>query len=135
MIKNNLKTDSSYRTIGEVARELGLIDNKSGKLQTHTLRFWEKQFRQIKPSIRAGKRRYYSKKDFEIIKLVKSLLKDEGLTVKGVKKLLDKKKTNDLDDSPYLSINTADFGRNKSIKNRIDNIKRILKELKELKNG
>ena len=94
MIKNKLKTDSSYRTIGEVARELGLIDNKSRKLQTHTLRFWEKQFKQINPSIRAGKRRYYSKKDFEIIKLVKSLLKDEGLTVKGVKKILDKKKRN-----------------------------------------
>ena len=135
MIKNNLKTNSSYKTIGEVARELGLIDNKSGKLQTHTLRFWEKQFKQIRPSIRAGKRRYYSKKDFEIIKLVKTLLKDEGLTVKGVRRILDKKKTNDLDDSPYLSINTADLGRKKPIKNKIDNIKRILKELKELKNG
>ena len=135
MSKNNLKTDSAYKTIGEVARELGLIDNKNGKLQTHTLRFWEKQFKQIRPSIRAGKRRYYSKKDFEIIKLVKSLLKDEGLTVKGVKKILDKKKINDLDDSPYLSINTADLGKKKSIKSKIDNVKRILKELKELKNG
>ena len=135
MIKNNLKTESAYRTIGEVARELGLIDNKSHKLQTHTLRFWEKQFRQIKPSIRAGKRRYYSKKDFEIIKLVKSLLKDEGLTIKGVKKILDKKKTKDLDDSPYSSINTADLEKKESVKNKIDNIKRILKELKELKNG
>ena len=135
MIKNNLKSDSSYRTIGEVARELGLIDNKSRKLQTHTLRFWEKQFRQIKPTIRAGKRRYYSKKDFEIIKLVKSLLKDEGLTVKGVKKILNKKKTKDLDDWPYSSINTADLGKKESIKSKIDNIKRILKELKELKNG
>ena len=135
MSKNNLKTDSAYKTIGEVARELGLIDNKSRKLQTHTLRFWEKQFKQINPSVRAGKRRYYSKKDFEIIKLVKTLLKDEGLTVKGVKKILNKEKTKDLDHSPYLSINTADLGKKESIKSKIDNIKRILKELKELKNG
>ena len=127
MIKNKLKTDTSYRTIGEVARELGLIDNKSRKLQTHTLRFWEKQFRQIKPSIRAGKRRYYSKKDFEIIKLVKSLLRDEGLTVKGVKKILDKKKTKDLDDWPYSSINTADLGKKESIKSKIDKHKIVVK--------
>ena len=134
-MKNHHKFDDAYKTIGEVTKELGLINNKTGHLQTHTLRYWETQFKQIKPKIRAGKRRYYSKKDFEIIKLVKSLLKDEGLTVKGVKKILDKKKINDLDDSPYLSINTADLGKKKSIKSKIDNVKRILKELKELKNG
>ena len=62
-----MKSDDAYRTIGEVAKSLGLIDKKTGRLQTHTLRYWEKQFKQIKPSIKAGKRRYYSKKNIELI--------------------------------------------------------------------
>ena len=48
-----------YKTIGEVAIELNLIDKKTGQLQTHTIRYWETQFKQIKPIIRSGKRRYY----------------------------------------------------------------------------
>ena len=56
------KTNEAYKTIGEVTKEIGLIDSKTGNLQTHTLRYWETQFRQIKPSIKAGNRRYYSKK-------------------------------------------------------------------------
>ena len=79
MIISN-KHEDAYKTIGEVAKELNLIDEKTGNLQTHTLRYWETQFYQIKPSIRAGKRRYYSKKDFEIIKKIKFLLKEKGLT-------------------------------------------------------
>ena len=66
-MKINLKSESDYKTIGEVAKELGLINNENGHLQTHTLRYWETQFKQIKPLIRAGKRRYYSKKNFQII--------------------------------------------------------------------
>ena len=72
---DNYKATAKYKTIGQVAKELNLIDKKTGHLQTHTLRYWETQFRQIKPSIRAGKRRYYSHKDFKIIKFVKYLLK------------------------------------------------------------
>ena len=75
-MKTNLKSNSAYKTIGEVAKELGLINYKNGSLQTHTLRFWEKEFKQLRPSIRAGNRRYYSKKNLESIKLVKYLLKD-----------------------------------------------------------
>ena len=67
---DNYKTTTKYKTIGQVAKELNLIDKKTGHLQTHTLRYWETQFRQIKPSIRAGKRRYYSHKDFKIIKFL-----------------------------------------------------------------
>ena len=76
-MSDNLKNDQAYKTIGEIAKELNLIDEKTGFLQTHTLRYWEKQFRQIKPSLRAGGRRYYSKKDLEIIKLVQYLLKEK----------------------------------------------------------
>ena len=86
-MNKNIKSDDAYKTIGETAKELDLIDKKTGNLQTHTLRYWESQFKEIRPLIKAGKRRYYSKKDFKIIKLIKFLLKDKGLTIKGVKKL------------------------------------------------
>ena len=80
-MKSYPKSEDAYKTIGEVTKELGLIDNKTGHLQTHTLRYWETQFKQIKPLIRAGKRRYYSKRNFKIIKLIKFLLKEKGLTI------------------------------------------------------
>ena len=64
---NNNKSQDAYKTIGEIARELGLVDQKTGLIQTHTIRYWETQFKQIKPTIKAGKRRYYSPKDFETI--------------------------------------------------------------------
>ena len=64
------KNNATYKTIGEVAKELDLIDKKTGLIQTYTLRYWETQFKQIKPSVRAGNRRYYSENDFKIIKLI-----------------------------------------------------------------
>ena len=73
IVKNIDKFESEYKTIGQVAKLLNLIDKKTGQLQTHTIRYWETQFKQIKPAIKAGKRRYYSKKNFEIIKLIKDL--------------------------------------------------------------
>ena len=129
------KNKIAYKTIGEVAKELNLINNKNGTLQTHTLRFWEKQFRQIKPTIRAGKRRYYSKKDFETIRLVKYLLKDQGMTIKGVKKILANKKNIDLDDSISLGLNASSLKDSKLIKNKISKISKIIKELKDINNG
>ena len=62
------KKFEAYKTIGEVAEIVGLIDKKRGTLSTHTIRFWEKEFSQIKPKILAGKRRYYSNKEIRIIK-------------------------------------------------------------------
>ena len=66
IMKNKTRTESDYKTIGEVAKELNLIDKKTGQLQTHTIRYWETQFRQIKPTIMAGQRRYNSKKNIKI---------------------------------------------------------------------
>ena len=71
------KERSTYKTIGEVAKILGLINKKSGKLTTHTIRFWEKEFTQIKPKIFSGRRRYYDNKSIEILKRIKFLLKDK----------------------------------------------------------
>ena len=131
-MNTNLKSYDAYKTIGEVTKELRLIDKKTGNLQTHTLRYWESQFKQIKPSIRAGKRRYYSKKDFQIIKLIKFLLKDKGLTIKGVKKILNDTKADYIDDNMDLGIYRQELKSTKDIKNRIKKISKIVKDLKEL---
>ncbi len=62
------KTDNAYKSIGEVARILNLVNKKNGNLNTHTIRFWEKEFKQIKPKILTGKRRYYDKTSIDILK-------------------------------------------------------------------
>ena len=127
------KSNEAYKTIGEVTKELDLIDKKTGNLQTHTLRYWETQFKQIKPTIRAGKRRYYSTKVFKIIKYIKFLLREKGLTINGAKKILNIAKTHSLDDDMNIGINKTDLDRTKVIKNKINNISRIIKELKKFK--
>ena len=54
-----IKSSSAYKTIGEVVKLLGLKTKKGHSLPTHTIRYWEKEFKQIKPIILAGNRRYY----------------------------------------------------------------------------
>jgi DNA-binding transcriptional MerR regulator len=132
-MKFNQKMDDAYKTIGEVAKELDLIDKKSGNLQTHTIRYWETQFRQIKPTIRAGKRRYFSQKDFKIIKYIKFLLKDRGLTINGVKKILNENKSHYLDDNIDFDIHKSNFNTKNKIKDKIKNISDIIKQLKKYK--
>ena len=74
----NDKSENSYKTISEVTRILNLVNKKTGSLNTHTLRFWEKQFKQVKPKILAGKRRYYDNKSIETTSLESDeLSKDE----------------------------------------------------------
>ena len=132
MIKN-YKTTAKYKTIGQVAKELDLIDKKTGLLQTHTLRYWETQFRQIKPSIRAGKRRYYSQKDFKIIKFVKYLLKEKGLTIIGVKKILNNPNNQSIDQNDVLGVYKPTLDNTSVIKEKVKNISKIIKELKKIK--
>ena len=130
---SNNKSENAYKTIGEVTKKLGLIDQKTGRLQTHTIRYWETQFKQIKPTIRAGKRRYYSTKVFKIIKYIKFLLKEKGLTINGAKKILNITKIDSLDDDRNIGINKENLDRTKVIKNKIKNISKIIKELKKFK--
>tara|TARA_B100001123_G_C15030711_1_gene915280 strand:- start:425 stop:841 length:417 start_codon:yes stop_codon:yes gene_type:complete len=130
------KNTGAYRTIGEITKELGLINKKTGNLQTHTLRYWETQFKQIRPLIKAGNRRYYSNKDFKIIKFVKFMLKDRGLTINGVKKLLNNLKTDTLDENMKLGIyNKPNSESAKVIKNQIKKISKIIGELSDLDHG
>ena len=75
-MKKTTKHQNAYKTIGEITKELGLVDKRTGNLQTHTLRYWEKRFTQIKPTLKAGRRRYYSAKD---INRIQSLDWDTGV--------------------------------------------------------
>ena len=132
-MKNDIKSPEAYKTIGEIAKELDLINKKTGSLQTHTLRYWEKEFKQIKPKIMAGKRRYYSKKNFEIIKLIKFLLKDKGFTINGVKKILANTDSDILDANVDLSVYKSDLNVIKNFKNKVKKISNLIKELKSFK--
>ena len=116
--------EKKYKTIGEVAKILNLTNPKNGSLSTHTIRFWEKEFKQIKPKILAGNRRYYDVQTIEIIKNIKFLLKDKGMTIEGVKKQLDNYET-DLDETGNISINTKNI-----LKTKLTNISKLIKEIK-----
>ena len=122
------KSNNAYKSIGEVAKILDLVNKKKGTLQTHTIRFWEKEFKQIKPKILNGNRRYYNNDTIEVLIKVKYLLKDQGMTIKGVKKVLNTDKSLKLDELPNNSIN-ADY----NIKNKLMKISRLIKQIKILK--
>ena len=129
------KKDTSYKTIGEVAKELDLVNKKTGDLQTHTIRYWETQFKQIRPTVRAGGRRYYSINDLKIIKYIKFLLKEKGLTISGVKKMLNDTESHHLDDYINLSVYKPGIKTTDVIREKIKNISKIINELKNLGNG
>ena len=128
------KKPEAYKTIGEVAEIVGLVNKKRGTLSTHTIRFWEKEFSQIKPKILSGKRRYYNNKVIRIIKLIKYLLKEKGMTIKGVKAVLNNPKSLTLDDTTKYSVSNQTLNKEK-IKDKMKKISKIIDELKELKNG
>ena len=122
------KTDAAYKSIGEVALILNLVNKKKGTLNTHTIRFWEKEFKQIKPKILNGNRRYYNKETIEVLKKVQYLLKDQGMTINGAKKVLNTNKRLKLDELPNNSIN-VDI----NIKNKLKKISNLIKQIKKLK--
>ena len=115
--------DKIYKSIGEVAKILNLVDKKTGKLSTHTLRYWEKEFKEIKPFIFAGKRRYYDENTIKTLKRIHFLLKNQGMTIKGVKKLL-KIKDSQLDEANIKTINKT------LIKTKLDKISNLIKDIK-----
>ena len=123
-----IKNETAYKSIGEVAKLLNLVNQKNGKLNTHTIRFWEKEFNQIKPKIFSGKRRYYDNKTIEILKKVKFLLKDKGMTINGVKKQLRNENSFDLDELTNSSINIKKI----NLKSKIKKISDLAKEIKKL---
>ena len=122
------KSHAAYKSIGEVAKILDLVNKKKGTLNTHTIRFWEKEFKQIKPKLFNGNRRYYNNDTIEILKKVKYLLKDQGMTINGAKKVLNSDKSIKLDELQNNSITT-----NINLKNKLKKISNLLKQLKKLK--
>ena len=118
------KVDQAYKTIGEVAKILDLKVNKKGSLPTHIIRFWETQFKQLKPKILNSNRRYYDEKNIDLLKKIKFLLKDQGMTINGVKKILDNEDTLKLDEMADKSIKAG------KLKNKLTKISNILKTLK-----
>ncbi len=134
-MKSNDKNDDAYKTIGEVASEINLVDKNTGQLQTHTIRYWETQFKQIKPTIKAGGRRYYTKENLKILKYIKFLLKEKGLTINGVKKILNTDGVHSLDDNLNLGVYKPSQKATKAIKEKAKTISKIIKELKDITNG
>jgi DNA-binding transcriptional MerR regulator len=125
----NQKSDKAYKSIGEVAKILELVNDKKGTLNTHTIRFWEKNFKQIKPKIFSGNRRYYNNNSIEILRNIKHLLKNEGMTINGVKKILNSNQSLKLDEGSKKSISY----NNLKIKNKLKKISSLVKEIKKLK--
>ena len=117
------ENNKTYKTIGDVAKILNLVNKKTGKLSTHTLRYWEKEFKEIKPHIFTGKRRYYDSKSIEILKKIQFLLKNKGMTINGVKKQL-KSDDSELDDIHNKTI------RGKIIKTKLNKISSLIKIIK-----
>lgn len=98
------KSEDAFRTIGELAEELGLPQ--------HILRYWETRFPQLRPLQRAGNRRYYRPADVALVKRIDRLLNREGYTIKGVQKLLDEKSAGEPQEKPAPPLMpVAELGR------------------------
>ena len=121
------KDKEAYKTIGEVTKILNLRSRRSKSIPTHTIRFWEKEFKQIKPKILIGNRRYYDEKNIQLLKKIHYLLKEQGMTINGVKKILNNKEPLKLDETQNNSINTH------NLKNKLVKISNIIKSLKNIK--
>ena len=117
---------SKLVTISELSKKLGLINTNKNKSSNYILRYWEREFKQIKPKI-INKRRYYSTDQVTIIKFIKTLLRDNGMTIKGVKKILSFNKKLDYNKLDRLS---ADYYK-KNIKDRSEVILERVKKLKK----
>ena len=121
------KDFNAYKTIGEVAKILSIESKKGKKLPPHTIRFWEKEFKQLKPKILNGNRRYYDTKNIKLLKKIHFLLKEQGMTINGVKKILNNKETLKLDEISNRSI-SSDILKSKIIK-----ISKIVENIKKFK--
>ena len=119
---------TKYYSISELSKILNTENLNESKISNSTLRYWETEFKQIKPKF-INKRRYYSFKQVEQIKLIRHLLKDKGMKINGVKKFLnlsnyelDEKDNFSLKDNLYREI----------LKNKT---KKLLEKIKKIKHG
>lgn len=112
--------------ISEMSKILNLVDPITKRPLNYILRYWEKEFKEIKPK-KINNRRYYSSKQVELIKTIKFLLKDKGMTISGVKILINSN-INDLDDRNDNSLKADTFRsllklKSKSLLEKINKLK------------
>ena len=117
------KNKDSYKTISEVVEILNENNLKNYENQAHTIRYWETQFKQIKPK-KINNRRYYNTKDIDILLKIQYLLKDQGMTINGVKKILNTNTLN-IDENEKKNISSL------NIKYRLNRINNLVKNLKK----
>ena len=118
------KTANAYKTIGEVTKLLSLNSKEGRSISTHTIRFWEKEFKQLKPRILNGNRRYYDEKNIKLLEKVYFLLKEQGMTINGVKKILNNNEPLKLDEMTNHSIKA------RKLKNKLKKFSNLIKSLK-----
>ena len=121
------KEINSYKTIGEVVKILGLKSKKGLGNPSHIIRYWEKEFKQIKPKKLTGNRRYYDNKNIELLKKIHFLLKDQGMTINGVRKILNNNEPLKLDETSNHSIKASD------LKIKLVKLSNIIKSIKKIK--
>ena len=118
---------NKFISISELSKILNLVDSSKSKTRNYILRYWEKEFKQIKPK-KINNRRYYSPKQVNIIKMIKFLIKNKGITISGVKSIINLN-TNKLDDYNSHSLK-ADYYKN-TLKTKS---KKLLEKINRLKN-
>jgi len=119
-------------SISQLSYKLNLISPNNKKPKNYILRYWEKEFKQIKPKI-INRRRYYSIEQIELIKLIHFLLKNKGMTINGVKKVLNTD-INKLDDYNSHSLKASYYKsslkeKSKKLLNKIKNLKKYGKKI------
>ena len=117
---------SKLISISAASKILDLIDPSTKKPLNHTLRYWEKEFKEIKPK-KINNRRYYTIQQIELIKMIKFLLKNRGMTISGVKSIINSN-TNKLDVNDSLSLKTHYYKNSFKEKSKL-----ILKKINKLK--
>ncbi len=116
------KINSAYKTISEVLKILNSNNDTQKKNELHTIRFWETQFKQLNPK-RINNRRYYDNKNIDTLLKIQFLLKNQGMTISGVKKILNNNNLN-IDLNKKKNINST------NIKYRLNKINKLIKNLK-----
>ena len=119
------KSVNAFRTISEVATEMGLPQ--------HVLRFWESKFSQIKPMKRGGGRRYYRPEDLEVLGRIRTLLYEDGYTIKGVQKLFKEGGITTMSGPHSLDGQALATKSSQIDEDQLDKMREVLQELKDLR--
>ena len=118
--------------ISDLCKHLNLVNTRTKKPLNHVIRYWEKEFSNIKPNM-IRNRRYYTQKHLEVFKLIKFLIKDKGMSIKGTKNILNSR-INGLDDYNSNSLKAEYYKKDfttkgKKILDKINQIKKYGKKI------